>query len=553
MRDGVHLAADIWLPSKTPAPALLVRIPYNKSGFQEMAMVPTKAEIADAGYVLIWQDVRGRYRSEGENFEPFVAEAQDGEDTIAWIREREWSDGRVGMFGASYMGCVQWLAASTAPKGLLAIAPHLASSDLYRAPWYSQGGAMSWHTVHLWSLANAKTDPNISMQVMMQQQQEAAQLLDKLPMSDRETLRKHAAWWKSWMSHTSRDSMWQKLAVAEHPEVINTPALNVGGWFDLFLHETVRAFRVMRSSARSETARRGQYLFIGPWDHFARTGKYPDLEFGPDAPETGSGIHQLHMEFFDRYVRGNETALDRRLPVHIFVMGTNVWRSEFDWPLPDTEYTDFYLDSGGHAATRSGDGLLRAGLPQNSVADKYTFDPADPTPSVGGRLLTMYPRECGPRDQSSVEDRPDVLCFTTPPLETPVEVTGHISLILYITSSAIDTDFTGKLVDVHPDSRATYLTDGILRARYRNSLATPEMLEPGKVYKLRLDLSATSNVFLAGHRIRLEVSSSNYPRYDRNSNTGGDIVNETEFAVAENQVLHGPEHPSKLVLPVIRR
>lgn len=554
MRDGVHLATDIWLPSTTPAPVLLWRTPYDKNSVSEVPMVMTKGEIVDAGYVLIWQDVRARYRSEGENFQPFVAEAQDGVDTIAWIREQLWSNGRVGMYGGSYMGCVQWLAASSAPEGLLAIIPHFASCDPYQAPWYSDGGAMSWHTVYCWSMTNAKPDPNVSIWTILKRQQEVAQLIDKLPMSDHEVLQKHAAWWKPWMSHTARDDTWQRLAVAaEHPEQITTPALNVAGWFDLYMSETIKAFRVMRSKACSETARHGQYLFIGPWDHINQTGKYPDLEFGPTAVDTASGIHELQMEFFDRYIRGNKSALDKQLPVHIFVMGINIWRSEPEWPLPDTQYMDLYLDSGGHAATRSGDGLLRAELPHISIADTYTYDPAEPTPSVGGRLLTMDPKECGPRDQSLIEDRPDVLCFTTPPFETPLEVTGDISLILYITSSALDTDFTGKLVDVHPDGRAIYLTDGILRARYRNSLATPEMLEPGKVYKLRLDLAATSNVFLAGHRIRLEVSSSNFPRFDRNSNTGGDIVNETKFAVAHNQVLHGPEHPSKLVLPVIRR
>jgi putative CocE/NonD family hydrolase len=309
----------------------------------------------------------------------------------------------------------------------------------------------------------------------------------------------------------------------------------------------------MRSAPRSETARRGQYLFIGPWDHMSQTGKYPDVDFGAEASDSSSGIHKLHVDFFDSYLRGRPGALDERLPVHIFVMGHNVWRAEAEWPLPDTEYTGFYLDSGGHAATRSGDGLLCPELPQHYLADRYTYDPADPTPTLGGRLLTMSRDECGPRDQSSVEDRLDVLCYTAPPLEAPLEVTGQVSLIIYATSSAVDTDFTGKLVDVHPDGRATYLTDGILRSRYRNSLASSEMLDPGTVYKLHLDLAVTSNVFLAGHCIRLEVSSSNYPRFDRNSNTGGDIVNETEFAVAENAVLHGPDHPSKLVLPVIRR
>jgi uncharacterized protein len=238
------------------------------------------------------------------------------------------------------------------------------------------------------------------------------------------------------------------------------------------------------------------------------------------------------------------------------VMGIDQWRDEQDWPLPDTQYTAYYLDGAGQANTSAGDGVLRTDPPSAAAADTYQYDPAQPAPSLGGRImLPAAINGAGPADQRPVETRQDVLCFTTPVLNEPVEVTGYVSLILRVASSARDTDFTGKLVDVFPDGRAIYLTDGILRARYRNSLAEPEPLEPGQVYEITLDLSVTSNVFLPGHRIRLEVSSSNFPRYDRNTNTGGTIAEDTadQAVIATNNVVHGPEHPSRLILPIIRR
>ena len=263
-----------------------------------------------------------------------------------------------------------------------------------------------------------------------------------------------------------------------------------------------------------------------------------------------------HVAFFDRWLRDRTDALDGSAPVRIFVMGIDQWRDEEDWPLPDTRYTDYFLGGSGRANTAEGAGTLTPGTPGPDAADTIVYDPADPVPSMGGRMvLPASLNAVGPVDQSEVEAREDVLCFTTPALEEPVEVTGHVSLELHVASSALDTDFTGKLVDVFPDGRATYLTDGILRARYRNSLAEPAWLEPGRVYGVTLDLSVTSNVFLAGHRIRLEVSSSNFPRYDRNTNTGGTIAEESleEAVVATNRVLHGAGHPSRLVLPIIER
>ncbi|WP_284984492.1 CocE/NonD family hydrolase [Arthrobacter sp. efr-133-TYG-118] len=554
MRDGLRLATDIWTPDGSPAPVLLVRLPYGKDAFPDAPLIPSREALVEHGYAVVWQDVRGRYRSEGQGFEPFVGEADDGVDTVKWIMAQPWCDGHVGSYGASYLGVVQWQTASNSPHGLAAIAPHFASTDVYNAPWFSEGGAMSWHLVHTWSTLNSIAPTLSSIEEYMAVVTEGEALVDVLPMAARQRLRDETAWWSKWMKHTGRDDYWKALAVSDEPAAITVPALSVGGWFDVYVNDTANSYRLMRESAGSTEAREGQRLLIGPWDHLSQTGTYPDRDFGESASGTASGVEQLHMRFFDTHLRGNSAALDGDAPVRIFVMGADEWRDERSWPLHDTVYTDYYLSGGGNASSSAGDGELTPSAPASDARDQFLYDPADPVPSVGGRMLRAGEAGgCGPVDQSTVEQRPDVLCYTTPVLDKPIEVTGHVALILHVSSSALDTDFTAKLVDVYPDGRALYLTDGILRMRYRTALDAPELLTPGEVYEVRLDLSVTSNVFLEGHRIRLEVSSSNYPRFDRNTNTGGHISGEAAFVVARNTVLHGPATPSRLVLPLINR
>jgi putative CocE/NonD family hydrolase len=272
------------------------------------------------------------------------------------------------------------------------------------------------------------------------------------------------------------------------------------------------------------------------------TGVYPDRSFGPMAASSVLRLTNLHVKFFDRWIRGDVNALDDIAPVKIFVMGIDQWRDEQDWPLPDTRWTDYHLTSGGHANTANGDGT-------------YLYDPRRPVPTIGGACLPITPGFSGPVDQRAVAGRDDVLCYTTPVLTEPVEVTGPISVTLFVSSSAVDTDFTAKLVDVFPDGKAINLCDGILRARYRNGLDHQEVMEPGTVYEITVDMTATANVFLPGHRIRLDISSSNFPRYDRNTNTGGVIAEESEDQMipAVNRIHHGPQHPSRLTLPIIDR
>ena len=334
------------------------------------------------------------------------------------------------------------------------------------------------------------------------------------------------------------------------------PALNIGGWFDIFVSNTTRTFTEMRQRGGSGDARDGQRLIIGPWDHLNSTGIYPDRRFGLMADALYADLTGAHLRFFDRWLRGRTDALEGSAPVRIFVMGIDQWRDEQDWPLPDTTYVDYFLDSTGRANTADGDGQLRDEPSSDEHTDIYLYDPRRPVPTLGGRVMSpSTANAAGPVDQRPVESRDDVLCYSTPVLDHPVEVTGHVSLTLFVSSSARDTDFTGKLIDVFPDGRALFLTDGITRARYRQSLAEPELLTPDEIYEITVDLSVTSNVFLPGHRIRLEVSSSNFPRFDRNTNTGRSIADDhnEDLQIAVNRVRHGPQYPSRLVLPLISR
>jgi uncharacterized protein len=567
MRDGVRLATDAWVPAGgAPAPALLVRLPYGKDmiGLYAYGLAPNFFTLIEAGYAVVYQDCRGTFRSGGE-FTPMLDEASDGADTVAWLLEQPWCDGNVGTFGASYLGLVQWAAAS-AGAPLKAIAPAVTTTDYYLTPWYSEGGALSLHAIQTWTTMMALAEEQRALgsgagdlQALLELAGMAADpagSLAPLPVRVRPPLEKQWEWWAEILAHPARDQYWRDLSVADRFEDITVPALNIGGWFDIFVNNTVRTFTGLKSRGGSAAARDGQRLIVGPWDHLNSTGSYPDRQFGMMADALTADLTGAHQRFYDRWLRGQEDALAGSAPVRIFVMGIDQWRDEQDWPLPDTTYADYHLHSSGRANSADGDGELSAEPPSAERADTYLYDPLRPVPTLGGRVMSpSTANAAGAVDQRPAEARQDVLCYSTPVLDHPVEVTGHVSLTLFVSSSAPDTDFTGKLVDVFPDGRAMFLTDGILRARYRNSLAEPEPLTPEQVCEVTLDLSVTSNVFLPGHRIRLEVSSSNFPRFDRNTNTGGTVTEDgdEDVQVAVNRVLHGPAHPSRLVLPVIDR
>ena len=555
MRDGVRLATDIYrLADAAPTPVLMARTPYNKEGISSAGNNFDILAAVHAGYTVVAQDVRGRYASEGE-FNPQFQETADGVDAIAWAAAQPWSNGRVGMFGGSYLGGTQWLPARENPAALLAMAPSVTFSDCYEGCAY-QGGSKVLHDLR-WVVADivpaemarrkARGEKVLESDVPF----DVDGALNELPLATHPLIREYASFYLDWLSHRARDDYWPAIAPSEGYERITAPALNIGGWYDIFLWSTLQNYMGMRDRGGSERARRGQRVIIGPWTHMNFSGSFPDREFG----EPGSAaidLPDLQLRWFDHWLKGEMTGIADRPPVTLFVMGVDEWRSATDWPIPATQYIPYYLHSNGSANTLHGDGTLSMTPPHKEPADVYVYNPLHPVPTLGGQVILPGENAMGPRDQRDVEMREDVLVYSTPVLEQPVEVIGPIELCLFVASSACDTDFTGKLVDVFPDGRAIILTEGILRARYRNSPRTPELMQPETVYELRLNLWATANVFLAGHRIRLEVSSSSFPRFDRNSNTGGSIVDESEdqYHPAVNRIFHDAAHPSHLILPM---
>ena len=559
MRDGVSLAADVYRPQTGgPHPVVLLRLPYNKEQPALLFLAGDILRVAQAGYAVVVQDCRGTWGS-GGTFAPFFQEGPDGVDTIAWAAGQPWCNGTVGMMGASYYGATQWLAAAEAPPALKAIAPFI-TTDQYYDKWTYQGGAFQLGFILQWATATfAVADAARRLGQGTLDAAGVAQAIaaadgvasryHHLPLSELPELEILAPYVRDWIAHPAYDDYWRAIAPCERYASMSVPALNFGGWYDLFLGGTLNNYTAMKRRTQ-------QKLVVGPWVHGYNGGVYAERNFGLMAHDAVVDVTAEQIRWFDHHLKGLDNGVARDKPVKIFVMGPDQWREEDDWPLPDTDWQTWYLHSGGCAGGHDGDGTLTPSPPVQEPPDTYLDDPRNPVPTVGGATFLpglFVAANAGPRDQRAVEARADVLCYTSPVLERELEVTGPLRLVLYVSSSAPDTDFTGKLVDVHPDGRAIILTDGILRARYRDGFARAEPMQPGQVYRLEIDLVATANVFGAGHRIRLEVSSSNFPRFDRNTNTGGVIARESaaDFQVATNRVFHDAGRSSHVILPVI--
>lgn len=555
MRDGVVLRADIYRPSADGRyPALVQRTPYSKN--DEGSPDHFKA-LAARGYVVVVQDTRGRYTSDG------VAkphdEAEDGFDTLAWVSGLPYVNGKTGMWGGSYLATTQLLAATLRPPSLVALFP--SSSYNSRYDMVFQGGAFYLNDGLSWNLGQASDvrrrvfTPEVTRDgpIGMTPEQSRAfreRWLWHVPLKtfDALELRRFAPGYSDLLAHPSNDEYWKTFDIEARYERFQVPAFHLTGWYDTLLNGTLRNYAGLRAGAGTDIARRHQRLIVGPWTH-ARPSRTSttvgDVDFGPDA---GFDSQDLMVRWFDYWMKGGDASVIQGAPVRIFVMGENKWRDEQEWPLARAKATEYYLHSVGSANTLSGDGRLTTSAPRNEPPDKYVYDPWDPVPTgaLGG-----YSRI--PADQRPVEQRRDVLVYTSEALTADLEVTGPVLLKLWIASSARDTDFTGKLVDVFPDGTARALNDGILRARYRNSKTTPALLTPSQPVEVTVDLGATSNLFRAGHRIRLDVTSSNFPRFDRNPNTGGVFGEDGELRRANQQVFHDATHPSRLVLPVVPR
>jgi putative CocE/NonD family hydrolase len=574
MRDRVRLATDVFRPAQEGQyPVLLTRVPYNKDLpalydpnkriFLELSL--DAARVVAAGYVIVIQDTRGRYASEGE-FNPMADEAADGADAVAWAAVQPWSSGQVGMFGESYQGLTQWLAAREQPAALRAIAP-MHAPLVHSTVYTYYGGAFQPATFLEWALTQGATGEmqrrvaqgrasQAELDALVQAEQSLGTVFERLPLADQPLLEGVAPYYFEWLDPAGQAAQHVEGQRTLYPSV-TVPALIIGGWYDFFLPATLAHYRQVKQRGGSALARRPR-LIVGPWTHVDFPVMFAERDYGPLASTRAIDLTGIQLRWFDRWLKGIDNGVEQEKPVRIFVMGVDQWREEADWPLSDTQYRRYYLHSAGRANSSAGDGLLSTDAPGDEPADAYCYDPRNPVPTVGGAImLQVSPTEfnTGPLDQCQVEGRDDLLCYTTPPLERPVEVTGPIELVLYVSSSARDTDFTAKLVDVYPDGRAEILTDGILRARYRESLTEPVLIEPGRIYELRIDVGATANVFRAGHRMRLEVSSSNFPRFDRNTNTGGTIALERieDCVQAINRIHHNRAHPSHLILPIVER
>ena len=565
MRDGTTLYADIYRPEGSgPVPIILERTPYDKTSPLSMQMLDPLAA-AKRGYAMIMQDTRGRYESEGE-FYCFRDDISDGYDSVEWAASLPWASGKIGMVGTSYVGATQWLTALARPPHLTAIVPNVTASN-YHEGWTYQGGAfelgfnLSWTILPL-VLANIK---NISSTkgVSGEKERALAQAVDEMESAFREFPIKEfphfkgglADYYYDWIDHPDYDDYWKKVCIEENHSQITVPALNIGGWYDIFLGGTIRNFLGMQEKGATDEAKRGQKLLIGPWQHTSRgTSVVGSQYFGLAADAASIGLDDIHFRWYDHWLKGIDNGVLDEPPVRIFVMGDNVWRDEQEWPLARSKPTEYYFHSQGKANTLNGNGSLSVEPPGQEQSDLFLYNPSDPVPTMGGALCcNPYFAANGAFEQSQIEAREDVLVYSTPPLQREVEVTGPVTVTLWAATSATDTDFTAKLVDVCDDGCAHNVTDGIIRARYRDSMSSPSLLEPSKVYRYTIDLWSTSNVFKAGHQIRVEISSSNFPRFDRNTNTGNVISQDTELKPALQTVLHNSEHPSHITLPIVPR
>ena len=531
MRDGVRLATDVYLPdAEGQFPTLLIRDIYS-NGSTGVRLRYAKWATSN-GYAFVFQSARGRYDSEGKWY-PYFQEINDGDDTLTWIAEQGWSDGQVGMFGSSYLASVQWLAALNGNPALVALAPAVSPGNYYRDVAYP-GGAFSLLSRARWGIGLVGSRTNMAFPV------DWINGIDHLPL---ETLGESVGFnvrhFQDWLAHPTYDAYWRPLDLEARASEMSVPALNIGGWYDVFLRSTIGSYKTMTEEAATETARNGQRMIIGPWPHGWNSSQtVGDLDFGADAL---IGVDELLLEWFDYWMKDGDEPSGK--PIRIFVMGENVWREEDEWPLANTRYTDYYL----HA-----DGGLSTDAPSSSRGRlRYTYDPADPVPTLGGNI--MEPTLRGPYDQAPLDDREDVLRFQTEPVTEPTEITGPISAELYAETDARDTDFMAKLIVVKPNGMAFNLVDGVIRARFREGFEQEKLIEPNTVYKYTIDMWATSYLLEPGDRLRIDVTSSNYPRLARNLNTGAPFAKSTEMKVARQTVHMSDRYPSKIILPVVPR
>jgi putative CocE/NonD family hydrolase len=551
MRDGVKLATDIYRPeAEGKFPAILVRLPYGKTeAYCEMPAFGWY--FAKRGYVFVVQDVRGKYDSDGVPY-PYVNEPDDGYMTQEWIATQPWFNGKIGTLGDSYYAYTQWASAWLRNPHLKTMITVVMATDLYGELYYING-AFSLYTRLGWLYECWGTRTMLFPDIKP----------DLIPINWRylplitadEAAGQAVKCYKDVIKHPNRDAYWKGKSNDYPFDQVAVPVLHIAGWYDVILRGQLKDYVAMTKKAATPEARRNQKLVVAAWHHeIGRFGPPEERGFGPGkdidfGPNADPDINTLCLRWFDYWLKGIDNGIMDEPPVRIFIMGENKWRYEKEWPLARTQYTKYYFHSNERANSMHGDGVLNTNAPQNQEPpDTYIYDPNDPVPSAAEDLWYFLDTV---KDQRIIEKRDDVLVYTTPPLKEAVEVTGPLSVKLFASSTARDTDFTGKLVDVHPHGYAQYIQEGIIRARYRESRENPSLIDPGKIYEYTIGLWATSNLFKIGHKIRVEISSSNFPRFDRNPNTGHEFGMDAETVKATQKIYHDAKHPSHITLPII--
>jgi len=538
MRDGVDLSATIFFPKKASRyPVVLIRTAYNRVNYVDTSF-PTN------GMILVVQDCRGRYESGGE-WVPLVNETSDGYDTIRWLRRQPWCNGKIGMYGDSYLAYTQYAIGHVAGKQLTALNPRFCPGDWWKRAFYCDG---VFSLALTWSWLSVESSSRIS-EANLLPAFEVGKLLRKLPIirMDEFTGAGPLEHYRNSVRRNRYDAYWKNLNAREQFSKYRVPVFITGGWFDNYPSETMLNFVALREQAPTRKLRDSHRVQMGPWMHGINgTTKLGDLDFGKDALSQNDAT----FRWLDCLLHGGTPAQFQKAPVRIFVMGLNRWRDEYEWPLARTRYVNYYLQLGGRLGTD---------VPEKGKPDRYVYDPENPVPTLGGNHSVgpynpgLYEHaKPGPFDQRPIEKRKDVLTYTSDVLKQDTEVTGPVVLKLFASSSARDTDFIAKLTDVYPDGRSINMTEGVIRARFREDVwGKPKLLKPGEVYEFTIDMLVTSNVFKRGHRIRVDIMSSNFPLWDRNLNTGNDPATDTEIRVAQQSIYHDEEHPSHIILPVI--
>ena len=565
MRDGTILRADVYRPTtKDPVPVILMRTQYGKAAAQ---VAPSRFQSPDwyasHCYIVVIQDIRGQGASDGAFYE-YAHDRNDGYDSVEWAARLPGSNGKVGMYGSSYVGATQWLAATAAPPSLKAIVPSNTASDYYDG-WTYEDGAFRLAFIEGWMTDTIATSAAVNRKdaateaALKEAAKAQAAWFRFTPYAELPYLQPQspvvAPYFFDAIKHATDDAYWQAFSIEPHYDKVAVPVLAFDGWYDAFINGALRNFDGMRAHGATPLARQNQRIVIGPWEHIG-WGR-PDSPVSPRlkalGPVANSPVTELSLAWFDHFLKGADNGVDGGPRVDYFLMGENKWHVAHEWPLAATQYQTWYLSSGGHANSSMGDGALTpAPVVKGAPSDQFTYDPTNPVPSVGGHSCCSW--ASGPQgqfDQSAIEQRPDILVFSSAPLTEPMQITGPITVMLYASSSAPDTDFTAKLVDVFPDGTAVNLANGIQRASFRASLTTPTPIEPGQPYPYKINVWPTANLFAKGHRIRLEISSSDYPQFAPNPNTGEPFGTSSKTQPATQTILHDYTHASAIILPVI--